>query len=235
MAVPTFTPAVRTGLSIAVATGLYGLSFGALGVSSHLTVWQTCLLSLLLFSGGSQFGFIGVIAAGGSPVTALSTAALMGVRNGLYGIQMNALLKPRWALRPVQAQVTIDESTATAVAQEDPDEQRRGFWTAGLGIFVLWNLFTLAGALLGDAIGDPGTYGLDGAAVAGFLGLLWPRLRQGEGQAVAVVCALVTVLATPSLPSGIPIIVAAVVALAIGLWRGRGAATGGTTPEEEAA
>lgn len=215
----SWTPATRMGLSIAAATGLYGLSFGALGVGAGLTLWQTCLLSLLMFTGGSQFGFIGVIGAGGSPVTALSTAALLGVRNALYGIQMNALLKPPWALRPLQAHVTIDESTATAVAQETADEERRGFWTAGLGIFVLWNVFTLLGALLGSSIGDPGTYGLDGAAVAGFLGLLWPRLRRRDGQAIAVVCALATVLSTPLLPSGIPIIVAAVVALVLALAR----------------
>ena len=130
-AMPTMTPAVRMGLSIAAATGLYGLSFGALGVGAGLSIWQTCALSLLMFTGGSQFGFIGVVGAGGSTVTALSTAALLGVRNALYGIQMNALLKPPWALRPLQAHVTIDESTATAVAQEgDPDETRRGFWAA---------------------------------------------------------------------------------------------------------
>ncbi|WP_230082907.1 AzlC family ABC transporter permease [Arsenicicoccus cauae] len=217
-AMPAMTPAVRMGLSIAAATGLYGLSFGALGVGAGLSVWQTCALSLLMFTGGSQFGFIGVVGAGGSTVTALSTAALLGVRNALYGIQMNALLKPPWPLRPLQAHVTIDESTATAVAQEgDADETRRGFWAAGLGIYVLWNCFTLVGALLGDAIGDPGTYGLDGAAVAGFLGLLWPRLRHRDGRAVAVVCALATVLATPALPSGLPIILAAAVALVIAL------------------
>ncbi|AKT50460.1 AzlC family ABC transporter permease [Arsenicicoccus sp. oral taxon 190] len=231
---PSLTPATRMGLSIAAATGLYGLSFGALGVGAGLDVWQTCLLSLLMFTGGSQFGFIGVVGAGGAPVTALSTAALLGIRNALYGIQMNALLRPSWPLRPLQAQVTIDESTATAVAQETPEEERRGFWTAGVGIYLLWNLFTLAGALLGDAIGDPKTYGLDGAAVAGFLGLLWPRLRRREGQAVAVVCALATVLVTPSLPSGIPIIVAAVVALLLALVR-RPPRPGHPSPDPESA
>lgn len=209
------TPAEKIGLSIAVATGLYGISFGALGVASGLDVWQTVALSLLMFTGGSQFAFIGVIASGGAGAAAFGAASLLGVRNIVYGMQVNRMLRPRGWKRLAAAQVTIDESTATASGQVDPDEQRRGFWTAGVGVFVLWNLFTLLGALIGDVIGDPRQWGLDGAAVAAFLGLLWPRLRSREPVAIAVVCALATVIAMPLVPAGVPILVAALVA---GLW-----------------
>jgi len=202
-----------------VATGLYGVSFGALSVASGLTVLQTSALSLLLFSGGSQFAFIGVIAGGGSAVTAASAAALLGIRNAVYGMQLNALIHPRGWRRFAAAQVTIDESLATSTGQTEPIEQKRGFWVAGLGIFLLWNAFTLLGALAGDSIGDPKQWGLDGAAVAAFLGLLWPRLRSREAGAVAAVCALATVLAVPLVPPGLPILVAAIVAGAIG-WFG---------------
>ena len=143
------SPAVRVGLSISIATGLYGVSFGALSVTSGLDFWQTMALSLLLFSGGSQFAFIGVVAGGGSGVAAMGAATLLGMRNGIYGMQINALLQPRGWLRFAAAHVTIDESTATSTGQTDPLEQKRGFWTAGLGIFVLWNLFTAVGALAG--------------------------------------------------------------------------------------
>jgi predicted branched-subunit amino acid permease len=213
------SPGARVGLSIAVATGLYGISFGALSVASGLDVWQTSVLSLLLFSGGSQFAFIGVIAGGGSPLAAASAAALLGIRNAVYGMQLNALLHPRGWRRFAAAHVTIDESLATSTGQSDPVEQKRGFWVAGLGIFVLWNVFTLVGSLAGDALGDPKQWGLDGAAVAAFLGLLWPRLRSREAGATAAVCALATVLAVPFVPPGVPILVAAVVAGAIG-WLG---------------
>jgi len=213
------SPGARVGLSIAVATGLYGASFGALSVASGLTVWQTQALSLLLFSGGSQFAFIGVIAGGGTPVAAASAAALLGIRNAVYGMQMNVLLHPRGWRRFAAAHVTIDESLATSTGQSDPIEQRRGFWVAGIGIFVLWNLFTLLGSVAGDALGDPKRWGLDGAAVAAFLALLWPRLRSREAGAIAVACALATVLTVPFVPPGIPILVAAVVAGLIG-WFG---------------
>lgn len=215
------TPATRMGLSFAVATGLYGLSFGALAVTAGLDLLQTQLLSILMFTGGSQFGFIGVIGAGGSPVAAISAASLLGVRNAVYGVQMNALLRPRGWLKPVAAHVTIDESAGTSAIQTDQAERRRGFWVAGLGVFAFWNLCTLMGAQFGNAVGDPTRFGLDGAAVAGFLGLLWPRLKSFEPQAVAVLCAVVTLVVTPHLPAGIPILVAAGVALVVAVLRRR--------------
>ncbi|MGO4383621.1 AzlC family ABC transporter permease [Specibacter sp. RAF43] len=215
----TQSPAARIGASIAIATGLYGVSFGALSVASGLSFWQTMALSLLLFSGGSQFAFIGVVAGGGTGVAAMSASALLGIRNGVYGMQLNALLRPTGWRRFAAAQLTIDESTATATGQKDPDEQKRGFWVAGAGIYLLWNLFTAAGAFLGDALGDPRQWGLDGAAVAAFLGLLWPRIKAFQPAAIAAVCAVVTLLAVPFVPPGVPILVAAVAAGLIGWFR----------------
>ncbi|MGY0633455.1 AzlC family ABC transporter permease [Luteimonas sp. A478] len=213
------TPAEKVGLSIAVATGLYGISFGALSVAAGLSFWQTVALSALMFTGGSQFAFIGVLGGGGTGAAALGAASLLGVRNAVYGMQINQWLRPRGWKRLLAAQVTIDESTATAASQRDPAEQRRGFWAAGLGVYLLWNLFTALGAALGDALGDPRQWGLDGAAVAAFLGLLWPRLRGREPVAIALVCALVTAVALPLTPPGVPILIAALVAGALG-WRG---------------
>lgn len=212
------TPATRMGLSIAVATGLYGISFGALAVAAGLTLWQAQALSVLMFTGGSQFAFIGVLAGGGSGAAALGAASLLGVRNAVYGMQMQRLLRLRGWRQYLAAQVTIDESAATALAQTDAAEQRRGFWVAGLGVFVLWNLFTLLGAWLGDALGDPAQWGLDGAAVAAFLGLLWPRLHQREPVALAVVVGVVTAAALPWLPPGLPIVLAAGVGVLWGWW-----------------
>ena len=226
------TPATKTALSISVATGLYGISYGALGIAAGLNPWQVVALSLLMFTGGSQFAFIGVVAGGGGPGAAFGAATLLGVRNAVYGMQVKAMLRPRGLKKFVAAQVTIDESTATAAGQGDPAEQKLGFWVAGIGVYLLWNVFTVVGALLGDALGDPKVWGLDGAAVAAFLGLLWPRLKSAEPIAIASVCALATVLAIPLVPPGVPILVAAVVA---GVWGyfGRGPATEGLEPDVE--
>jgi len=210
------TPATSQGLALSIATGLYGISFGALAVAAGLSVWQAVALSALMFTGGSQFAFIGVLAGGGGGGAAVGAASLLGVRNAVYGMQINALVRP--GLTPLAAHVTIDESSATGLSQPDPVERRRGFWVTGVGVWVLWNLFTVVGALLGSAMGDPKAWGLDGAAVAAFLGLLWPRLKGREPWALAVVAGLATALVVPWVPAGVPILVAAVVAAAWGFF-----------------
>lgn len=207
----------REAVGVAVATSAYGVSFGALAVASGLDVWQTCVLSLLMFTGGSQFAFVGVIGAGGiaAAPAAVASAALLGVRNVAYGLRMAPVVGRGWR-RLVAPHVTIDESTAVALAHSDPAARRAGFWITGVGIYVGWNLSTLGGALLGDVLGDPRVYGLDAAAAAAFLALLWPRLRRRQAIAVGVAAAVVATVLTPVLMPGVPVLVAAVVALAVG-------------------
>ena len=215
----------RTASSVAVATGVYGVSFGALATTAGLGVLPTMALSLLMFTGGSQFAFIGVLGAGGAPVTAVATAGLLGARNALYGAALAPLLQLRGPRRWLGAHLTIDESMAVATAQPDPTAARHGFWWAGAGVFVVWNLCTLFGALAGDALGDPGRWGLDAAAGAAFLGLLWPRLGAGTARVVAAGAVAVALVLTPLLPAGIPVLVAGLVAVAGEAWSGR--ASGG--------
>lgn len=200
---------IRQGLSVAVATGLYGVSFGALSVTSGLSVLQTCLLSLLLFSGGSQFALIGILGGGGSVGAALGASSLLGLRNALYGLQLAPTMQPTGWRRYAVAQLTIDESTAVAVAQEDRSLRRLGFWVTGIGIYLGWSLTTFLGALAGNALGDPKQFGLDAAASAAFVGLLWPRLRAREPVAIAIVAAVVTAALVPAVPQGIPVLAAA--------------------------
>lgn len=214
------TAVIRQSASVAVATALYGVSFGALGVASGLSVLQTCLLSLLLFSGGSQFALIGIIGGGGTAGAAVAAASLLGLRNALYGLQLGLVLRPRGWRRPAMAQLTIDESTAVSLAQSSQETRRLGFWMTGIGVFVGWNLMTLGGALAGNALGDPKRYGLDAAASAAFIALLWPRLRGREPRAIAVVAALVTTALIPVIPPGLPVLLAALVgALVAWFWR----------------
>jgi predicted branched-subunit amino acid permease len=210
--------AVRDALGVAVATSAYGVSFGALATASGFDVWQTCVLSLLMFTGGSQFAFIGVIGTGGLAAVgpAIASAALLGVRNIAYGMRMAPLLGGGVLTRAAAAHFTIDESTAVALGQRSPRARRLGFWVTGIGIYVGWNLTTLAGALLGDVLGDPKAYGLDAAAAAAFLALLWPRLRRRQAIAVGIAAAAVATFLTPVLIPGLPVLVAAVVALVVG-------------------
>jgi len=211
--------AARSGWAVGIATAAYGISFGALSTASGLDIWQTCVLSLVMFSGGSQFALIGVLASGGVAAggTAIAGAALLGVRNSFYALRMSRVVGPGFWRRAAAAQLTIDESTAVATAQKEPSAQRIGFWTTGLVVYIGWNLTTLAGALLGNLIGDVKAYGLDAAAAAAFLGLLWPRLKARQTQAVAVAAGFVATLLTPFLMPGLPVLAAAVVAIVIGV------------------
>lgn len=209
----------RMAASVSVATGAYGISFGALAVAAGLDVWQTMALSLLMFSGGSQFAFLGALGAGGP--AAAGAAWLVGLRNAVYGMQANAWFQPRGLRRLTLAQLSIDESTAVAATQSNPEDRRAGFWAAGLGVFVLWNLMTLVGVLVGDLLGDPKAWGLDGAALAAFCGLLWPRLRHRDMVAVAVVAAVVTLVLVPVVPAGVPILAAVLVGGGAAWWRVR--------------
>lgn len=216
---------LRQSLSVGLATSAYGVSFGALAVASGLTAWQTLALSLLLFSGGSQFAVVGILGAGGSGVAATATSTLLGLRNGLYALQMSRILHVTGWRRLVAGQLTIDESTAVAIGQPTPRSARLGFWATGLVVYAGWNLTTLAGALLGNALGDPKAYGFDAAAAAAFCALLWPRLRSRDAAAVVAVAALLAALLAPAAPPGIPVIVSALAAVAVGLLPERTSAT----------
>lgn len=211
---------VRQSCSVAVATGAYGVSFGALSVASGLSLLQTQALSLLLFSGGSQFAFVGVLGAGPAGAgAAIATSTLLGVRNGLYGLQVASMLGTRGVRTLAAAQLTIDESTAVGVGQPERAAGRLGFWVTGAGVYLLWNLMTFVGAVVGDAMGDPRRYGLDAAAAAAFCALLWPRLKSADAFAIAAVAALVAVLLAPHAPAGVPVLVAAGAALLAAVWR----------------
>jgi predicted branched-subunit amino acid permease len=211
---------IRDSLAVAVATGAYGISFGAIGVSSGLDVAQTCALSLLVFTGASQFALVGVIAAGGAPLLGAATGLLLGIRNALYGLRLAPLLGWRGFRRVAAAHVLIDESAAMSVTRTSTEAARLGFLATGIGVFVLWNLATFAGALA-DAIGDPRDYGLDAAVGGAFLALLWPRLNSPSTRLTAVLAAALALTLIPLTSAGIPVLAAGVVALGLAL---RGAA-----------
>jgi predicted branched-subunit amino acid permease len=209
-------------LSVSFTVGLYGTAFGAASIAAGFTILQTCLLSLLTFSGASQFAIVGVMGAGGSAISGIATASLLGIRNALYGLRMAPILKVRGARRVLAAQITIDESTGVAVGQENlgTDAMKAGFWLTGFGVYIFWNFFTLLGALGAQAMGDPSAWGLDAAVPAAFLGLVWPRLTGKLERTLAVFSILLAVLLSPFISAGLPIIATAFLAAIFG-WKVR--------------
>ena len=212
---------MRDSLSVSLTVGAYGVAFGAAAVANGFSVLQSCLLSLVTFSGASQFAVVGVVGAGGSALSAIATASLLGVRNMLYGVIMAPTLKVGGIKRIAAAQITIDESTAVSLGQQPRGHSamRHGFWLTGIGVFVFWNLFTLAGALGAQSLGDVRILGLDSAVPAAFLALIWPRLTGNFERVLALGCFLFAIATTPFLPAGLPIIATAFIAIVIGLRR----------------
>ena len=210
----------RDSLSVSLTVGAYGVAFGAASIAAHFSILQTCLFSLLTFTGASQFAAVGVVGAGGAGASAIAAATLLSTRNALYGMQMSPLLKVRGLKKIAAAHVTIDESTGVALAQtpRGTDAMRTGFWLTGLGVFIFWNIFTLLGALGAKALGDPASWGLDAAVPAAYLGLLWPRLQTNFLRVVAIASMIFALLVTPWLAAGMPIIMSVLVATSFG-WR----------------
>jgi predicted branched-subunit amino acid permease len=180
-------------------------------------VLQTCALSLLMFTGASQFAFVGVAAAGGPPLSGAATALMLGTRNTLYGLKLAPLLRFGGWRRATAAQLVIDESTAMSVTRDSGEAARVGFLSTGLAVFVFWNLFTFLGAIAGNLIGDPRSYGLDAAVGGAFLALLWPRLADPRNRVIAVVAAAVALGVVPLTAAGVPVLVAGGVALLAGV------------------
>jgi predicted branched-subunit amino acid permease len=225
---------VTLSLGVGLATGLYGISFGALAITAGLNIWQAMVLSLLMFSGGSQFAFIGVLATGGSAAlgAAIASAWLLGVRNGFYAVRMAPILAKVGLKKLIPAMITIDESTLVSISQDALPAQRKGFWLTGGFVYLFWNLATLFGAFLGSSIGDVSKFGLDAAAAAAFVALIWSRLDTRSARLVALVAIVLAVALTPVLPAGIPVLVAGLSAVLIG-WFGPKAARLADSTETE--
>jgi predicted branched-subunit amino acid permease len=207
-------------MAVAIPVGSYGAAFGAASISAGLDIWQTIALSSLLFSGASQFAIIGVIGSGGAALSAIIAGTLLGIRNGFYALRMAPLLEVRGIQRLIAAHITIDESTAVALAQDQAeiDSVRKGFWFTGIGVYIFWNLFTVLGALSASLLEDPAKWGLDSAVPAAFLALLWPQLTSMRLRLIALAAMAMALLLSPVLSPGLPIISVVVIAVIAG-WK----------------
>lgn len=203
----------REGLFLAVAVGIVGITFGVLADAAGLALSQIIVMSALVFTGASQFAAISVVDSGGSGAAAVGSAMLLATRNALYGPVVARLLPTKLPGRALGAHLMIDETTAMASVQDDEATAADAFWWTGIWLWLLWNLGSIGGALLGAVIGDPETWGLDAAFPAAFVALLAPHLRTSPGRVAAVLGAALATATVPIAPAGVPLLVGA---LAVG-------------------
>lgn len=198
---------VGASVTLGAVVGVFGVVFGVGAVAAGGSVLQASAMSLLVFTGASQFTAVSVIDGGGTTGSALSGAMLLAARNGVYGLTMSRHLTGGLARRLVAAQLTIDESTAMATAQDTPAHRRTAFWITGGSVYLFWNLGTLVGALAGSAI-DPATYGLDAAFPAGFVAMVAPHFRTPLGRRAGLLGGAICLVTIPFVPVGLSILCA---------------------------
>ncbi|MEU6588353.1 AzlC family ABC transporter permease [Streptomyces sp. NPDC046881] len=213
---------VRNSSLVWLASGVVGVSFGAVSVAGGLPVWVPVLMSLVVYAGSAQFSAVGVLLAGGGPVAAVATGLLLNTRTAAFSLAVAEILGTGRAARFLGAHLVTDETVAFALAQPDPVRQRRAFWVSGLGLFAVWNLGVLAGAMAGSALGDTARYGLDAAFPAVLAALVLPALRaDATVRRCALLGAALALAVTPAVPAGVPVLLALA---GLFLHRPRGAA-----------
>ncbi|MYY10007.1 branched-chain amino acid ABC transporter permease [Streptomyces sp. SID4919] len=238
----TLSSAGRTGLATAeprllrdialvcLADGVVGMSFGAIAVAGGLPLWVSVAMSLLVFAGAAQFSAVGILLAGGGPVSAVATGLLLNTRTAAFGLAVADALGRSWPARLVGAHLVTDETAAFALSQRSPEARKAAFWISGVALFAVWNAGVLIGALAGTALGDPGRLGLDAAYPAVLLALVLPALREDRsGARAATAGAAVALAATPLFPAGIPVLLSLTGLLASRRRSGKG---GTARPED---
>ncbi|TLS42000.1 branched-chain amino acid ABC transporter permease [Streptomyces montanus] len=208
---PTAPPELLRDVAlVCLASGVVGVSFGAIAVAGGLPVWVPVVMSLVVYAGSAQFSTVGVLLAGGGPVAAAATGLLLNTRTAAYSLAVADVLGRGRLSRLVGAHLVTDETVAFALAQPDPERRRAAYWISGFGLYVVWNVCVLVGALAGSAIGDTGTYGLDAAFPAVLVALVLPALREGSSgvRRAAVTGSVLALAVTPFVPAGVPVLLA---------------------------
>jgi 4-azaleucine resistance transporter AzlC len=208
---------VRRGFKVAApllpAAVALGVSFGVLARASHWSAAAAVVMSATTFAGSAQVATVSVLGAGGGVAAAVVAALLLNARYAPIGISVAESFRGRFVRRLAEAQLVIDESWALS-GGGTPAFDRGVLLGVGVALWIGWTGGTAVGALLGGVIGNPSSYGLDGAFAALFLALLAAQLRSRRAVVAATGGALIAAVLTPVAPAGVPILAASLAALA---------------------
>lgn len=197
-----------TGIAaVCLAVCVIGVSYGATAVTSGLPAWLPIVLSVLVLAGGSEFLFVGIIAAGGGPIAAVLAGLLVNARHLPYGLALPDVLGTGWR-RLLGTHVMNDESVAMALGESDRERSRAAYWLCGLGVLLAWPVGALLGVGLGTAVPNPDEFGLDAVFPAVLIALALPALRDRRTRHAALAGAVVAVVAAVFLPAGLPVLLA---------------------------
>lgn len=182
----------------------FGLAYAVIARDTGLSIIQTQALSMLVFAGSSQFSAVGLLSTGASGLEIVLTTLLLNSRHALYGVSLARTLSLSKRQRPVAAFFLTDEAFGIVTAQKD--RSFRFLLGAELSLFMMWNLATFAGFLLGAAVPDPDKLGIDLIFPLAFLALLVPLVRTRVELVVAVVSGCLAFVVAQIAPGGLPIL-----------------------------
>jgi predicted branched-subunit amino acid permease len=195
-----------------MASFLLGLSFGVLA-RPVMGALATIVMSVIVFAGSAQFAALAVLSAGGGALPAIVAGSLLNLRFIPMGIAIAASLDHRAVGRAMRGQALVDASWALA-NRGDGSFDIALLLGSTLAQYPAWVLGTVAGVLAGGVITDPGSLGLDAIFPAFFLALLAIELQRPGARLVCALAVVIALSLIPIAPPGVPIIAAALAALA---------------------
>jgi 4-azaleucine resistance transporter AzlC len=196
----------------------FAFAFAVTARASGLQVLDAQFMSLLVFAGGAQFSAAALYGAGTSGAEILLTTFLLNARHLLYGLSLSRRLPLTGGRRLLAAHLLTDEAYGVTLTSDEPSFAY--LLGAQLGVFIPWNLVTLVGALVGGALPNPASLGVDFVFPLAFLALLVPLLVGLREVCVAALAGGVALAASQVMPGGLAVLVAAVLGSLTGaLWR----------------
>lgn len=204
-AVPLDRGVIKAIFLVCLADGIVGLSYGSLAAAEGFPLWVPIALSTLVLAGASEFLFIGIVAGGGSPLTAAAAGLLVNARHLPFGIAVKDLVG-KGSRSLLGCHIMNDESVVFGISQPKLAQRRAAYWFCGLGIFTIWPLSVIGGAVIGRFIPDVSAIGLDAVFPAILIALIFPALRQRRTLIPATLGTALSVLATPFVPAGMPVL-----------------------------
>jgi 4-azaleucine resistance transporter AzlC len=215
-----FADGVRAMVPLWAGVIPFGAAYAVTARAAGLTIAETQLMSLIVFSGGAQFSAAGLVAAGAGPWTIVATTFLINVRHVLYGLALGGTTPLRGWRRLAAAHLLTDEAFGVHVAH---GHGRAPFLLgAGLSLFVVWNAATLLGAVFAHRVPDPAAIGLDLVFPLAFLALLLPLLTGRVAVLVALVAGGLAWALAPVTGFGVAVLVAGVGGSTLGAALTRG-------------
>ena len=202
---------------VCLADGIVGLSYGSLALAEGFPFWVPLALSTLVLAGASEFLFIGIVAGGGSPLTAATAGLLVNARHLPFGITVKDLVgQGRRGL--LGCHIMNDESVVFGISQPTLAQRRQAFWICGISIGVIWPVTVMAGAAIGQFIPNVSAIGLDAVFPAILIALIFPALRKARTRIPAMTGAFLSLVVTPFVPAGMPVLFSL---LGLFTWRSR--------------